>query len=273
MAGLLIENSLINKKKAAMKNIYILAFVCCLLSSKINAQSLILSTGFDNYAGSAATVPAGWFLSWNTSNSFYTSSGNYGIAAPSYKLGNDSDFVVAPWTAAPKDSISFFVRGNGTPFSPANELQIFQSQDSIMWTQVAVIDSLPTTGTTISVNLNGDPYLRILYIKQPAGGNLAIDDIQIYALSTGVESLNDGIKLNVFPSPSSGLFYVQWNSFENKPSVEIYDMLGNMLSSALIKKEKPGFYKIDLSGYRNGFYFVKIQSGSELVTKRIAIIK
>lgn len=254
-----------------MKKIYILAFICCLFQLKVNAQNLVISTGFDNYAGTLATVPVGWYMSWNTANSFYTSTGNYGLAAPSYKLGNDSDIVVAPWTAAAKDSISFFVRGNGTPFSPANELQLFQSQDSVTWTQVAVIDSLPTTGTTIGVNLNGNPYLKLLYIKQPAGGNLALDDIQIFSLATGVEQVKDEISVAVFPSPSTGMVYIKLPENTKSFSMEIFDLLGNRISNMISSKKSNGLYSLDFTGKRSGFYFVKMQIDGKLIAKRITI--
>jgi hypothetical protein len=255
-----------------MKKIYILAFICCMFQMKSNAQSLILSTGFDNYAGTVATIPAGWYMSWNTSNSFYTSTGNYGLAAPSYKLGNDSDIVVAPFTASAQDSVSFFVRGNGTPFSPANELQIFQSQDSITWTLVASIDSLPTTGTTIGVNLNGDSYFKLLYIKQPAGGNLAIDDIKIFSYITSDNQMNDEVNVNVFPSPSSGMVFIKLPENQKSVSLEFYDMLGNRINNLIANKRSNDLYAVDFTGMRNGFYFIKIKSGSSIYTKRITII-
>lgn len=256
-----------------MKKIYVIVLVLSLFSICSKAQNLVVSTGFDNYAGTLATVPAGWFISWNTANSFYTSAGNFGVSAPSYKFGNDSDFVVAPVVQQGIDSVSFFARGNGTPFSPSNELQLFQSNDSINWILVTSIDSFPTTGTTTGVTLNGNKYLKLLYKKQPAGGNLAFDDVKIYSnASTGIASVSGADLVKIFPSPSTGLFYVQYNSKLSSPQIEIFDILGNIVSHASIQNEKPGLFKVDLSGYRNGFYFVKIQSGSYLITKRITII-
>lgn len=256
-----------------MKKIYTSIVALLLIQFSLNAQTLVVSTGFDNYAGTVATVPQGWYLSWNTSLSFYTSTGNYGVAAPSYKFGNDSDFVVAPFVQQGIDSISFFAKGNGTPFSPANELQFFQSNDSINWTLVATLDSFPTTGTTFGVALNGSNYLKLLYRKQSAGGNLAFDDAKIYsngASGIPVQVAEEPVKL--FPSPSTGLFYLQLSPKLTTPKIEIFDLLGNILINPSIQKEKQGLYKIDLSNFRNGFYFIKIQSGNSLITKRITII-
>src|SRR5688572_4703573 len=72
---------------------------------------------FDGYNGTIATVPPFTFISWNSVNppSFYTSAGNFGVSAPSYKFGNDGDYIISK-EVLDNDSISFWVKGNGTPF-------------------------------------------------------------------------------------------------------------------------------------------------------------
>ncbi|MBL0339728.1 MAG: T9SS type A sorting domain-containing protein [Bacteroidetes bacterium] len=255
-----------------MKKYYLILFFSLAFNLKTQAQLQVIGTGFDNYSGTIATVPVYWFISWNTSNSFYTSTGNFGLSAPSYKFGNDSDFVVAPWTAIAKDSVSFFARGNGTPFSPLNELQILASSDSINWTIVAAFDSIPTTGTILSANLNGADYVKFLYRKQPAGGNLAFDDVSFFSVGT---SMNQPIKaelIKVFPSPSTGLIYMRIPELINGCKVEVFDILGNKVKNVMIEKENIGLYSVNLSGKSKGLYFVKIQTGDKFVTKRITII-
>lgn len=238
-----------------------------------DAQVLVTSTGFDNYAGSVATVPAGWFCSWNTAASFYTSTGNYGVAAPSYKFGNDSDFVVAPKVNQGIYQVSFFVRGNGVPFSSGNELQLYQSQDSVFWTLVTSIDSLPVTGTVLTANLNGSPYVKFLYHKQPAGGNLAFDDVMIYTSNTPVNAVNNAEAIKIYPSPSTGLVYVKIPEPKAAINAEVFDILGNSVLSVKLEKESPGLFSLDFTGESKGLYFVKIINGDKVFTRRITIIK
>jgi hypothetical protein len=111
------------------------------------AQNVIVDLNFDGYNGTIGSVPSGFYFSWNstTSNSFYTSTGNFGVAAPSYKFGNDGDFIVTPMVSS-ADSLSFFSKGNGSPFSPLNELRIYHSTDSINWINDATITPLSASG-------------------------------------------------------------------------------------------------------------------------------
>jgi hypothetical protein len=76
-----------------------LIFLALLMNSiHSTAQLVRLSQGFDNYIGSVATVPAGWYISWNSTSapSYYFTSGNYGAAIPSYKFGNNGDEIISP---------------------------------------------------------------------------------------------------------------------------------------------------------------------------------
>ncbi len=136
---------------------------------------------------------------------------------------------------------------------------------------VAAIDSIPTTGTTIGVNLNGDPYLKLLYIKQPAGGNLAVDDIQIYSLTTGVEQITDVASVSVYPSPSSGMVFVKLLENKSATSIEIYDLLGNRINNVIAHSNDNGLYRLNFIDKRSGLYFVKIEMDGKLITKRITI--
>ncbi len=250
----------------------------CLTTEKLNAQFPPfpwVDVNFDNYAGTPASVNPQIYISWNSVSpaSFYTSAGNFGISAPAYKFGNDSDYITTFYVPQ-MDSISFWLKGNGGPFSPLNELRFYVSIDSINYSLITSIDSLPTTGTNISIPLNQIVgYIRIEYRKL-GGGNLAFDDLKIY--STTVIGLNEKPGedlLTVYPMPATDHIYLKFDSKLNSPQIEIFDMLGNVISNATVQKEKPGLYKVDLSRYRNGFYFVKIQSDGKLFTKRITIQK
>ena len=249
--------------------------ICCIIltANNLSAQIVVDSTGFDNYAGTSATAPYRWYLSWNTSNSFYTSTLNYGFASPSYKFGNDSDFVIAPGYAM-VDSVSFFVRGNGTPFSPQNQLQIWTSSDSSNWTLSSYLDNLPTTGTTLTVPLpSTPPYVKFIYRKATAGGNLAFDDVKLYShVVVGAPEINPAESIRVYPTPTTGNITISSPATaSSKLNIQIYDLLGNKIPVP-VRKLKNGLFTADLSAQRQGFYFVRIQGDSFTVTKRISLV-
>ncbi|MBK6642292.1 MAG: hypothetical protein IPG39_14235 [Bacteroidetes bacterium] len=182
-----------------------LTLAALLLTLNLNnafSQFVAVSTGFDNYAGTIATMPAGWYLSGILPIPFYTSALNYGVSSPSYKFGNDSDFVISP-PYPMMDSVSFFIRGNGAPFSPLNELQIWTTQDSVNWNLTSYLDNLPTTGTIRTVSLpSGTIFVKFLYRKAAAGGNLALDDVKIYSNAViGVPENLTADNVSIYPTP------------------------------------------------------------------------
>jgi hypothetical protein len=251
------------------------SFTLLIATNLAQSQNVVVDLNFDGYMGTAATVPAGFYFSWNnnTSNSFYTSTGNYGVAPPSYKFGNDGDFIVTPMVSA-ADSLSFWSKGNGSPFSPLNELRIYHSMDSVNWILDNTLVPLSASANMTSVPLNQlTGYFKFEYYKAPAGGNLAFDDLKIYSSQTvGVKDLVRDEIISVFPTPTSGLLNIRiQNSGVVVPDVEVYDMLGNKISSIYVEKKGRGLFAIDLSGKNNGFYFVKIRTSKQFVTRRITL--
>ncbi len=238
------------------------------------AQWLWLDLNFDGYNGTAATIPSGAFISWHSVSpaSFYTSTGNFGLTAPAYKFGNDSDYITT-LNLPVIDSISFWIKGNGGPFSPLNELRFYISPDSINYTLFYSIDSLPTTGTNISIpftQIGG--YLKIEYSKAPAGGNLAFDDFKLYSpIVIGINEISNVKDIHIFPSPTTGLINIQSQSGSTTPVVEVYDMLGNKMQLDELQKKDSGLFTLNLNKQNPGFYFIKIRCGNAIVTKRITL--
>jgi len=243
---------------------------------KVNGQTPVIDLNFDGYNGTVQTVPSGFYFSWNsnTSNSFYTSAGNFGAAAPSYKYGNDGDFIVTPKVLSPCDSLTFWSRGNGSPFSPLNELRIYHSADSINWVLDATLVPLSASGGSTTVPLNQVAgYFKIEYYKAPSGGNLAFDDLKIYSnVPIGLGSAPKEDEIAVYPSPTSGLLNIRiGNSQAVAPVIEVFDMLGNKIKGVVVERKGKEQFAIDLTGKNRGFYFVRIKSGNTVVTKRITI--
>src|SRR5690242_14372523 len=165
-----------------MKKIYF-AFILIFLTVSLNpfqshAQLVRLSQGFDNYIGSVATVPAGWYISWNSTSSpsYYITSGNYGAAIPSYKFGNNGDEIISPYFLS-GDTLRFWYKGQGL-FSAQNTLLILYSEDSTNWNGLVSIDTMLVTGTTFSYPLPCDAHY-LMFIYNQVSGNLAFDDVRV----------------------------------------------------------------------------------------------
>jgi hypothetical protein len=241
------------------------------------AQNVILSCGFDNYAGTLATVPAGFSITWNsTSNttpgpsaSFYISSGNFGSSAPSYKFGVDSATMVTPYVSN-ADSLSFWAKGNS--ISGPSTLYVSYSTDSINWTPITFLNNLPTASTTLSIPLQQiSGYIKFFYDKDV--GNLGMDDLKIYSSTVGLNENQSKDEISVYPSPTTGPLNIRLTEKTGVvPMVEVYDIVGNKVYSAFAERRGKGLYTIDLSGRNKGYYFLKIRNGSQITTRRISLI-
>lgn len=130
------------------------------------------TTSFNNFP---TTKPVGWTTSVTT---VYASSGNYGLASPSVKLGVTGATITTAVFSNSISSVSFWIKGQGT--DATSSLLIEGSTNGSTWANVQTVSSLPITGTTKTITIStslGYKALRFTYTK--SAGNLAIDDIAI----------------------------------------------------------------------------------------------
>lgn len=82
-------------------------------------------------------------------------------------------------------------------------------------------------------------------------------------------------QLNIFPNPSDGKFQLSLKYEGNdKVTAKVYDITGKVIediSNELVKEESSVTAQVDLKDPRSGIYFLRIQMGSKLLTKKIII--
>ena len=79
------------------------------------------------------------------------------------------------------------------------------------------------------------------------------------------DAQKEGIKVVVYPYPSSGIFSYEISDANSDLTMMVFDMMGNQL----ITLENNSTGTIDLSDFSNGIYLVKIQSDSAGKTLRL----
>ena len=183
-----------------MKKIFTIIILLFIISSKSFSQSVVLTQNdFTGYAGTIGSIAPGWYYSYNdsgASKSFYTSTGNFGAAAPSYKFGRDSTTIITPRIQGSPDTVYFWMKGNGSStshFSLQNSFYIYESTDSINWTQNTLIDSLvadSVSGSTDSMSVkfplsSTTAFLKFFYHK--VVGNVAFDNLVVTGLPSGIK--------------------------------------------------------------------------------------
>lgn len=74
----------------------------------------------------------------------------------------------------------------------------------------------------------------------------------------------------MYPNPSSGLFQVVVGSPTNHSKIEVYDMMGQLVSSVLLPdSEKSQTVSLNLSELATGIYFIALTDGSEIYSQKI----
>ena len=100
-----------------------------------------------------------------------------------------------------------------------------------------------------------------------SSGNLSFELIQVEELLSEEEYINSAL-VNVFPNPSSGAFYLEYNP-SSPVKVTVTNFRGQTISSQIISE--PTW--IDLSDQAQGFYFIQL-NGKEINTvKKVSVIK
>lgn len=100
-----------------------------------------------------------------------------------------------------------------------------------------------------------------------SSGNLSFELIQVEELLNEKEYMNSAL-VNVFPNPSSGAFYLEYNS-SSPVKITVTNLRGQTISSQIINEST----WMDLSDQAQGFYFIQL-NGKEINTvKKVSVIK
>jgi len=103
-----------------------------------------------------------------------------------------------------------------------------------------------------------------------AAGMSALDYAVVkYSPHTGVEKMPGQRSVTLFPNPSGGKFTVKMDNSE-VGMIEIYNLQGEKIYYALNLKQQTS-NEIDLTSHSKGIYFVKINAGDKIITKKIVI--
>jgi hypothetical protein len=87
--------------------------------------------------------------------------------------------------------------------------------------------------------------------------------------SVGVKSINKET-FSVYPNPTNGKFTISSSSKFN--TLEIFTLTGVRVYSKLNLTQQSSF-EIDLTDCKDGIYFVKVNNGTEMLSKKIIIQK
>jgi len=101
--------------------------------------------------------------------------------------------------------------------------------------------------------------------------NLYIDDINIQN-TTDVQNLVMTNDVQMYPNPSTGVINMDVNLFNrDNLTINVTNSIGQRVSQVSDENTFGGHYVIDLSNEPNGVYFIEVQTGTEVTTRRVVI--
>lgn len=112
----------------------------------------------------------------------------------------------------------------------------------------------------------GDVVYRY-YIGTTFSPQIAYVDVRVY-ISVGLDEVAPELSVSIAPNPSNESFVVSATGSKTS-SIKVVDVLGNVILSEEMNYTSK---KVDVSNFRNGVYFVIIESNeAKPVTKRIVV--
>ncbi len=91
---------------------------------------------------------------------------------------------------------------------------------------------------------------------------------------TGLDEQNfaDGFKVNVFPNPTSGRFFLEIEgNFENKINIVLFNSIGQIVFEKEIQNNNVSATSTELNNFQKGIYFIEVISGRNKTIKKLSV--
>jgi len=118
-----------------------------------------------------------------------------------------------------------------------------------------------------SWGLNGDTIMVRFAAINDYGNHFYLDNVNINGQNIlAIDEIESTFNTSIYPNPTKGIFNIRTDA--NKLEVEIYNLMGNLISATTIKN---GLKQIDLSKYSKGIYFVELKNGKNTEQRKIIL--
>ena len=81
-------------------------------------------------------------------------------------------------------------------------------------------------------------------------------------------------ELEISPNPTQGFVNIDLELLENQDlTVEVFNVHGQQLKTIVDNNTFGGTYQLNLKEFSNGMYFVKLQIGEQVISRRVVLAK
>lgn len=200
---------------------------------------------------------------------------------PGYNQVNAFNAVTGhPYAGAGNPIVGFVHRHVLRDVYPANDA----------WGDNTIIPTSPVLNTTYTANytftLNNawkekDMYVVgfVSYFNAAAGQREVLNAVQVKLtdIVTGINEVNQNASiLSIYPNPTNSLTNIEMDlRNSNRVELSVYDMTGKEMLSQNYGVMTQGKQRIqlELDNLSNGFYFINIKVGDQMITKKVSVVK
>jgi PKD repeat protein len=240
-------------------------------------SNITLQSGTTNICAGAniamsATSVANAVYTWTGPNNFTSTVRNPTITGAT-TAASGTYTVVASLGACSSNVASVTINVKPAPNKPT--ISISASNDTLICDTIASVYQWFSNTTAIggATQRRFKPLVNGNYSVRIGNGQNCFNTSVAYAFvisSVGSEFLNQAV--SVYPNPSKGVFKlnIEHEGSASEVKVTVFDVLGKAVYSSSDRKSDVVYQQeIDLQNMPNGMYFVQIQEGDMMVTKRV----
>ncbi len=213
-----------------------------------NGPTTMTATGAVTYSWSTGSTT-------NTAIATPTSVITYSVLGTDVNGCTDSDFFTigpasSPTVTASTSNATICINSSATITASGAAVSTYSWSGNTSTTSIAVVSPTTTTTYTVYGYASNNCYgtYTITQFVDPCAGLKEI----------GVNSL----RAVIYPNPNTGSFNISISTISNTMSVEIYNILGDMMYSQPITNTTTA---VDMSKLSNGVYLAKIKEGSQII--------
>ena len=98
------------------------------------------------------------------------------------------------------------------------------------------------------------------------------ESTQIYAVNVDV-SVHElfASNLRIFPNPTRDLVNIQWDFMNDNTYLSLFDNTGKLITTQKLNNQT--LHILDLSGYENGVYQLRLSNENAVIVKAIAVTR
>ena len=158
-------------------------------------------------------------------------------------------------------------------YAKAYEIRV--SDDSLHW--ITVYSTTSSNGGTDEIIFDqiDARYVMMYGTKRATDYGYSMYEFEIYEKIEVEETVNSQIGKyytpKIYPNPSSNKLFIDFQGQTGEANIQLINLDGKIVHNQFCNIEINKMQNVDISNFKNGVYVIKVQTGNQVLSKRIVI--